>query len=311
MRVAPGVLRGRCGDLLTYTGPPAMAPPKPDLAAQVAALERRIAELEQEVAGYRRLTDNVPGMVYQFVLRPDASMGFTFASEGAREVYGCEPEAILRDYRVVFAQVAAADVASFMRAVRASATSLSAYKWEGQLARDGQIRWIQAASRPNLQGDGSIVWDGVILDITHRKEADAALALGFRQQETIRLQEELLAQLSAPLIPLSREVIVLPLIGAIDRARAAVILESLLEGVARSQVRTIILDLTGVAAVDAVAVAMIASAAKGVKLLGARMMLTGIGPEVAKVLVAMGAELGGARLLGTLQAAVAAALRGR
>ena len=75
--------------------------------------------------------------------------------------------------------------------------------------------------------------------------------------------------------------------------------------------RTIILDLTGVAAVDAVAVAMIARAAKGVKLLGARMMLTGIGPEVAKVLVAMDAELGGARLLGTLQAAVAAALRGR
>lgn len=284
---------------------------KPDLEAQLTALERRVAELEREVAGYRRLTDNVPGMVYQFVLRPDGSMGFTFASEGAREVYGCEPEAILRDYRVVFTQVAAADVSSFMHAVRESAASLCAYKWEGQLEREGQIRWIQAASRPNLQGDGSIVWDGVILDITHRKEADAVLASGFRQQETIRLQEELLAQLSAPLIPLSQHVIVMPLIGTIDRARATAILESLLEGVARSRVSTIIVDLTGVASVDAVAVAMIASAARGVKLMGAGMTLTGIRPDVAQVLVAMDADLGGARLLGTLQAAVAAALSGR
>ncbi len=152
------------------------------LQAAATADQRRIAELEQEASRYRRLITNVPGMVYQFILRTDGSMGFTFVSDGSIEVYGREPEEIVRDYKVAFEQVAAVDTASFVRSVRQSAADLSAYKWEGRLYRNGGMRWIQAASRPHLQDDGSILWDGIILDITQRKEADAAVERGLRQE---------------------------------------------------------------------------------------------------------------------------------
>jgi hypothetical protein len=62
-------------------------------------------------------------MVYQFVLRPDGWMGFTFVSEGSREVYGREPDQITQDYRSAFDQVHPEDVVAFMSSVRQSAAS--------------------------------------------------------------------------------------------------------------------------------------------------------------------------------------------
>lgn len=278
--------------------------PAPEQPAPAGNPEQHIAQLESEVASYRRLIGNVPGMVYQFVLRPDGWMGFIFVSEGSREVYGCEPEQIMQDYRSAFEQVHPEDVVSFMRSVRHSAAHLTSYKWEGRLLRDGQTRWIQAASRPHRQADGSILWDGIILDITHRKEADAALAHSFRQEETIRLQREMLAQLSTPLIPLTGQIMVMPLIGSMDQNRADRILETLLHGVETNRATTAIIDITGIPTVDAHTAAMIAKAAKAVKLLGAEAILTGIRAEVAQALVGMGIDLLGIKTLSTLQAAI-------
>lgn len=276
-----------------------------------AAHCRRIAELDHDVARYRRLVDNVPGMVYQFVLRADATMGFTFASEGSLEIYGHPPAAIVRDYRLVFERVAPDDVVSFMASVRHSAATLSAYKWEGRITRDGRTRWIQAASRPHAQEDGSIVWDGVILDITQRKEADAALERILRQEATIAAQAELLAQLSTPLIPLTDDALVLPLIGVIDRARATRIVEALLRGVERGRVTAVIVDVTGLPAMDADTAAMLASAARGLRLLGATTILTGIRPDVAQTMVAIGVDLTGVQTLGSVQEAVTRVLARR
>lgn len=277
-------------------------PASPPAAADPLA---RVAELEEEVAGYRRLVDNMPGMVYQFLLRPNGWMGFIFVSEGSREVYGLAPEEIARDYRAAFGQVHREDAEHFMRSVRESAATLEAYKWEGRLQRGGETRWIQAASRPLRQADGSILWDGVILDITQRKAADAALAHSFRQEETIRLQEELLAELSTPLIPLTSQVMVMPLVGGVDEVRATRIREALLQGVVRHRATTILLDITGVSALDARAAAALVRAAKAVALVGAELVLTGICPGVARSLVSQGADLGSVRTLGSLQAAVA------
>lgn len=280
-------------------------------AEGTAAQLRRIAELDRDVARYRRLVDNVPGMVYQFVLRPDATMGFTFASEGSLEIYGHAPAAIMQDYRLVFERVAAEDVTSFMASVRRSAATLSAYKWEGRITREGRTRWIQAASRPQAQADGSILWDGVILDITQRKEADAALERVVRQEATIAAQAELLAQLSTPLIPVTDEALVLPLIGEIDGARATRIVEALLSGVERGRVTTVIVDLTGLTTMSAGTAATLASAARGMRLLGVSTILTGIRPEVAQTMVAIDVDLSRVETLASVQEAVARVLERR
>ncbi len=273
--------------------------------AQLAAQQDRIAELEREVASFRRLISNVPGMVYQFILRPDGSMDFTFVSEGAREIYGHEPDEIVSDFNLPFKMLHPDDVVTFSSSLKESAASLSAFRWEGRLTHHGKTHWIQAASRPNKQSDGSILWDGIVLDITHRKQSDAALARSHEQEETIRLQEEMLAQLSTPLIPLTGQIMVMPLIGRVDQARAERIQLSLLQGVAEKRVTTTILDITGVPAVDEQTAAMIVNAARAVKLLGAEVILTGVRAEVAQTLVSLRVDLSDIRTLGSLQAAIA------
>jgi anti-anti-sigma regulatory factor len=113
------------------------------------------------------------------------------------------------------------------------------------------------------------------------------------QAEIIRTQEAIIQELSTPLIPLNDAVLVMPLIGAVDSRRALQILERLLEGVATYQAHTIIMDVTGMAILDTQVADTLLRAARAVALLGARLVLTGIRPEVAQLLVGLGADLQG------------------
>jgi rsbT co-antagonist protein RsbR len=146
-------------------------------------------------------------------------------------------------------------------------------------------------------------------DITAQKQAEQAIRQAVMQEETIRAQQAMLAELSTPLIPISARVTVMPLIGAIDSARAQQVLETLLEGIANSGARIAILDITGVPVVDTQVANALIRAAHAVKLLGAEAILTGIRPEVAQTLVGLGADLSGITTHGSLQSAIAYATR--
>lgn len=128
------------------------------------------------------------------------------------------------------------------------------------------------------------------------------------QEELIMAQEAILRELSTPIIPLSEGVIAMPLIGNIDRARAQMVLETLVEGVSLAQAETAILDITGVHVVDTQVADALLRAARAVKLLGAQVVLTGIRPEVAQTLVGLGLEMNGVVTRSTLQSGIAFAL---
>jgi rsbT co-antagonist protein RsbR len=129
------------------------------------------------------------------------------------------------------------------------------------------------------------------------------------QEELIRAQGAALAELSTPLIPISDRVVVMPLIGTLDSARAQRVLETLLGGVSDRGAEVAILDITGVAVVDTAVAAALLRAAKAVRLLGAEVVLTGIRPEVAQALVGLGVELGDIVTRSTLQSGIAFAMR--
>lgn len=128
------------------------------------------------------------------------------------------------------------------------------------------------------------------------------------QQQVIDAQRDALRELSTPLIPISDKVVIMPLIGSIDSVRSQQILETLLTGVTQRQSTLAILDITGVSMVDTQVAQGLVSAAQAVKLLGAQVMLTGIGPQLAQTLVQLSADLGGITTHGSLQAGIAAAL---
>lgn len=128
------------------------------------------------------------------------------------------------------------------------------------------------------------------------------------QEEMIRIQASTLAELSTPLIPISDRVVVMPLIGQVDEARANQVLETLLDGITKRRAAIAILDMTGMSTVDSAVANGLVQAARAVRLLGAQVVLTGIRPEVAATLVELGLELEGLVVRGTLQSGIAFAM---
>ncbi len=128
------------------------------------------------------------------------------------------------------------------------------------------------------------------------------------QEQVIEAQRAALRELSTPLIPLAEGIVVMPLIGSMDSARAHQVMESLLEGVAAQHANTAILDITGLQVVDTQVADALVRSARAVNLLGARVVITGIRPEVAQTLVGMGADLSSIVTLGSLQTGIAYAM---
>ncbi len=127
-----------------------------------------------------------------------------------------------------------------------------------------------------------LVWQAFSLDVTAQRQAEAARDRA--QAELIAAQDSLLSQLSTPLIPILDGVVAMPLIGRIDLPRAQRMLEVLLEGITRTRARYAILDITGVPTLDAAASTALRHAAQACRLLGVRLLLTGIRAEVAREL---------------------------
>ncbi len=182
--------------------------------------------------------------------------------------------------------------------------------WDGELThirRDGQevvvsSRWVlkrDAAGQPEsiLQID---------TDVTARKQAEEAEAR--RQEEIIRAQALAIEELSTPLIPISDEILVMPLIGMMDSVRATQVMHSLLTGLAASRGKYAILDITGIPVIDTAVANALLRAAHAARLLGTEVILTGIRPEVAQTLVHIEANLSHITTRGTLQSGIAYAL---
>jgi len=131
------------------------------------------------------------------------------------------------------------------------------------------------------------------------------------QEQVIEAQQAALRELSTPLIPLADGVVAMPLIGSIDSLRAQQVVEELLQGVSGNHASTAIIDITGVPVVDTQVAGAFLRAAQAVELLGARVIITGIRPEVAQTLVGIGVNLGSIVTRSTLQDGISHALQWR
>jgi rsbT co-antagonist protein RsbR len=192
----------------------------------------------------------------------------------------------------------------FVENIRRALETSSIVTIDYSLPIGGKILWFEA--RLSRMTDDTILF--VARDETARRQAEEALRQSIRQEEIIRAQASALAELSVPLIPITDEILVMPLIGQLDPARVERATAALLSGIAARRGRVAILDITGVPLVDAAVAGGLARAARAAKLLGAEVMLTGVCPEVAQALVTVGADLGGIPMRGTLRDGIASAL---
>jgi rsbT co-antagonist protein RsbR len=136
-------------------------------------------------------------------------------------------------------------------------------------------------------------------------EAQERLA---EREGALEAQSRLIQELSAPIVPIHEGVLVLPLVGAVDSRRASQIMESALEQIVTYQADVLILDITGVPIVDTGVANYILQMARAVTLLGSRVILVGIGAEIAQTIVQLGVDLRDMTTLANLQAGIAYAL---
>jgi PAS domain S-box-containing protein len=120
----------------------------------------------------RDIATNIPGAMYQFIRHRDGSFVIPFMSEGAAQVLG-QPLEVLQDAGRLFTNVHPDDMPGLWSSISESAEAMSRWRQEFRVFfPTGETRWLQGTSQPSHTDDGGICWNGVILDITERKEAE-------------------------------------------------------------------------------------------------------------------------------------------
>ncbi|WP_437285090.1 PAS domain S-box protein [Sorangium sp. So ce406] len=129
-----------------------------------------------------------------------------------------------------------------------------------------------------------------------------------RAEALLRQQQETMLEMSTPIIQAWEGVLVLPVIGTVETARASQIMERLLPEIVRTQARFAILDLTGVSAVDAATVSHLLAVVRAASLLGSQCLVSGISPAIARTMTEIGSAEGAFLTFGLLQNALRYAL---
>ncbi|MDW8403309.1 STAS domain-containing protein [Chloroflexus sp.] len=117
-------------------------------------------------------------------------------------------------------------------------------------------------------------------------------------------QRDVIRNLSVPVLPVGKQALVMPLVGAIDRDRLALIQQQALTQIEQQRARWLILDVTGVPVIDTDVAAGLVQLVQSVRLLGAEVALVGVRPEVAQTMVSLGIELPVSRVYSDLAGAI-------
>jgi rsbT co-antagonist protein RsbR len=138
------------------------------------------------------------------------------------------------------------------------------------------------------------------------------VAVGFVQERerVIRQQQEAIRELSTPVLQVRERLLILPIIGVIDPQRARQLTEQLLRGIRTNRAKVVVIDITGVAAMDATVANHLVQTVEASRLLGATVIVTGLSPEIAQTLVTIGVDLGKMNTVGDLQGGIEQAERG-
>ena len=137
------------------------------------------------------------------------------------------------------------------------------------------------------------------------------VAVGFVQEREriIRQQQEAIRELSTPVLQVRERLLILPIIGVVDAQRARQLTEQLLRGIRSNRAKVVVIDITGVPAVDSKVANHLVQTVEASRLLGATVIVTGLSSEIAQTLVTIGVDLAKMKTVGDLQGGIEEAER--
>jgi len=231
---------------------------------------------------------------------PEGVVALESATEGFRRVTGYEPDELdgPDDWRRLL------DDASAVEAQRAGRRVLAGERISLEvriITKSGVERWLRCHAEPF---GGAALADGVRIlgaaeDVTERRRTD----------ETIRRHREAIRELSTPVLRIRDRLLILPVIGEIDGARAQHLTAELLSSIRTNRAKVVVIDMTGVATMSPEVAQQIFSTIQACRLLGASIIMTGLSHGIADVLVSFGLDLGRVTSLGDLQSGMEEAER--
>ncbi|MCQ4257894.1 PAS domain S-box protein [Stutzerimonas stutzeri] len=138
----------------------------------------------------QQIAAQVPGMLFQFCWRPDGKSSFPYLSEGVEDIYGLSAAEMAPTIAPIYERIHPDDREHVLASIRHAASTLTPWQFEHRIdhPKKGRI-WVEARATPMRQPDGSVLWHGLVTDITERKGEQ--LELDKQQEMNRRLLEAL------------------------------------------------------------------------------------------------------------------------
>jgi diguanylate cyclase (GGDEF)-like protein/PAS domain S-box-containing protein len=146
------------------------------LHSDITELKRQAEELREREAQLRGIVDNIPGVVYRRVRHPDGRITYPYHSPQIEQRHGFGAEAVAKDPKLLQDAVHPDDRPAWLAAIEQSARALTPFAGDYRiLLRGGEFHWFRTLATPTRRDDGTVVWDGVSIDVTELKATEQAL----------------------------------------------------------------------------------------------------------------------------------------
>jgi PAS domain S-box-containing protein len=146
------------------------------IMSDISARKKTEEELQQSFDLLNNLTEQVPGMVYQYRLYPDGHSNFPYVSSGLSVMFELTADQVKVDPSPSFNRIHPADLDKVVDLIKESALKQTLFESEFRVILPKQgLRWRHCHSRPSRLEDGSTLWYGIVTDITDRKHAEQEL----------------------------------------------------------------------------------------------------------------------------------------
>ncbi|MCA9296198.1 MAG: PAS domain-containing protein, partial [Phycisphaerales bacterium] len=124
----------------------------------------------------REVSRSMPGMAYRYRRTTEGVQSFDFVSDGSIELFGLMPEDIYADFQLLWNRILPEDIEPLVATIDVSANTLKPWQADYRINKDGEVRWIRGRSIPRIPfDDGTIVWDGILMDVTAEKNWERQL----------------------------------------------------------------------------------------------------------------------------------------
>ncbi len=128
----------------------------------------------------------VPGALYQFKLEPNGNISFPYFSSNLEQLYGMSPRVLYENPRFIYHIIHPDDLPAFTQSIRLSAATLAPWQCDYRVIKPDResIMWVRGQSIPRRNADGSILWNGIMTDITDIKKTEDTLRMFSRTIES-------------------------------------------------------------------------------------------------------------------------------